>query len=227
MPLHLDIKRKLSSRSERVKSVDLHPTEPWVLSALYSGSLMIWNYATQSLVKTLEVSSLNAKFVARKQWLLRNKAFGTALDFSWSPTDIGHYIIRENILRLTLCRNFKKVKSEVPRVLSPKELRLIRKIDVVVKNVFWSENGSFIVLASEPSFFVLRYNKAVVAQSFAAGTNLPDEGIDGAFDLLHGISEKVDSTTTRAGGEVMTLAHLKQKVYLLSNARVPNCCGAS
>ncbi|KAL7681163.1 putative WD40/YVTN repeat-like-containing domain superfamily, WD40-repeat-containing [Plasmopara halstedii] len=58
MPLRLDIKRKLYSRSERVKSVDLHPIEPWVLSALYSGSLMIWNYATQSLVKTLEVSSL-------------------------------------------------------------------------------------------------------------------------------------------------------------------------
>jgi len=26
MPLRLDIKRKLSSRSDRVKSVDIHPT---------------------------------------------------------------------------------------------------------------------------------------------------------------------------------------------------------
>ncbi|KAI9916667.1 hypothetical protein PsorP6_016948 [Peronosclerospora sorghi] len=33
---------------------------------------MIWNHATQSLVKTLEISTLpvrNAKFVARKQWV--------------------------------------------------------------------------------------------------------------------------------------------------------------
>ena len=29
--------RKLSSRSDRVKSVDIHPTEPWVLSAMYNG----------------------------------------------------------------------------------------------------------------------------------------------------------------------------------------------
>ncbi|KAF1775234.1 WD40-repeat-containing domain [Phytophthora cactorum] len=510
-PLRLDIKRKLSSRSERVKSVDLHPTEPWVLSALYSGSLMIWNYATQSLVKTLEVSSLpvrNAKFVARKQWIiassddmqvrvfnyntmekvtsfeahsdyirhienftctqvfeghghyvmmvkfnpkdahsfasacldrtvrvwglgsshahfsleghekgvncvayypggdkpyllsgsddhkshcphtgrpwnnltsvlyhprlpliisacedgavrmwhsttyraettlnygmerswslaalpsantlaigydegtivlrlghdtpvvsmdaggsgkliwttnndvhtasikgvvaemglqdgeklplvsrdlgscevypqkvqhnsngryvvvcgdgeyiiytaqqLRNKAFGAALDFCC-------------ISKLTLFRNFKEVKSEKPRVLSAEglfggagaigvkgndaiamfdweELRLIRKIDVVAKNVFWSENGSLVVLACESSFFVLRYNKELVAQAFAAGTNTPEEGVDGAFDLLHEISEKVGTgrgLNYYVGGEVMTLAHLEQKMYLL------------
>uniref|UniRef100_M4BLE0 Beta'-coat protein n=2 Tax=Hyaloperonospora arabidopsidis (strain Emoy2) TaxID=559515 RepID=M4BLE0_HYAAE len=185
---------------------------------------------------------------------LRNKAFGAALDFSWSPTGTGDYVVRESVSKLTLFRNFKEVKSEKPRVLSAEglfggtgaigvkgndaiamfdweELRLIRKIDVVVKNVFWSENGSLVVLASESSYFVLRYNKEVVAQSFAAGTNSPEEGVDGAFDLLHEISEKVGTGTwvgdcflyTNAGGrlnyyvggEVMTLAHLEQKMYIL------------
>ncbi|KAF1774276.1 Coatomer, WD associated region [Phytophthora cactorum] len=96
---------------------------------------------------------------------------------------------------------------------------------------FWSENGSLVVLACESSFFVLRYNKELVAQAFAAGTNTPEEGVDGAFDLLHEISEKVGTGTwvgdcflyTNAGGrlnyyvggEVMTLAHLEQKMYLL------------
>ncbi|CBY39886.1 unnamed protein product, partial [Oikopleura dioica] len=37
MPLRLDIRRELTARSERVKSVDLHPTEPWLLCSLYSG----------------------------------------------------------------------------------------------------------------------------------------------------------------------------------------------
>ena len=31
MPLKLNIRRKLTSRSDRVKSVDLHPDEPWML----------------------------------------------------------------------------------------------------------------------------------------------------------------------------------------------------
>lgn len=41
------IQRKLLSRSDRVKSVDLHPTEPWVLASLYNGHVYIYNYETQ------------------------------------------------------------------------------------------------------------------------------------------------------------------------------------
>ncbi|TDH67765.1 hypothetical protein CCR75_006014 [Bremia lactucae] len=185
---------------------------------------------------------------------LRNKAFGAALDFCWSPMGTGDYVVRESVSKLTLFRNFKEVKSVKPRVISAEgmfggagaigvkgndaiamfdweELRLIRKIDVAVKNVFWSENGSLVVLACDSSFFVLRYNKEMVAQAFAAGTNSIEDGVDGAFDLLHEISEKVGTGAwvgdcflyTNAGGrlnyyvggEVMTLAHLEQKLYLL------------
>ncbi|KAG4211768.1 hypothetical protein ERO13_A02G122100v2 [Gossypium hirsutum] len=73
MPFRLKIKRKLSQRSERVKSVDLHPTEPWILASLYSGTLCIWNYQSQTMVKSFEVTELpvrSAKFVARKQWVV-------------------------------------------------------------------------------------------------------------------------------------------------------------
>ncbi|XP_067102070.1 coatomer subunit beta'-like isoform X1 [Osmerus mordax] len=73
MPLRLDIKRKLTSRSDRVKSVDLHPTEPWMVASLYNGSVCVWNHETQTLVKTFEVCDLPvrvAKFVARKHWVI-------------------------------------------------------------------------------------------------------------------------------------------------------------
>ncbi|TYJ17985.1 hypothetical protein E1A91_A09G090900v1 [Gossypium mustelinum] len=73
MPLRLEIKRKLAQRSERVKSVDLHPTEPWILASLYSGTVCIWNYQSQTMAKSFEVTELpvrSAKFVARKQWVV-------------------------------------------------------------------------------------------------------------------------------------------------------------
>ncbi|XP_020244249.1 coatomer subunit beta'-1-like isoform X2 [Asparagus officinalis] len=73
MPLRLEIKRKLAQRSERVKSVDLHPTEPWILASLYSGSVCIWDYQTQTMAKSFEVTELpvrSAKFIARKQWVV-------------------------------------------------------------------------------------------------------------------------------------------------------------
>ena len=46
-PLRLDIKRKLSARSDRVKCVDLHPTEPWMLASLYNGNVHVWNHESQ------------------------------------------------------------------------------------------------------------------------------------------------------------------------------------
>ncbi|CAN0378696.1 unnamed protein product [Ascophyllum nodosum] len=73
MPLRLEIKKKLSSRSDRVKSVDIHPTEPWVLSALYNGNVFIWDYEAGNLVKSFEVCTLPvrcARFIVRKQWFI-------------------------------------------------------------------------------------------------------------------------------------------------------------
>lgn len=73
MPLRLDIKRRLTARSDRVKSVDLHPTEPWMVVSLYSGTVVVWNHETQTMVKTFELCDLPvrvAKFVARKHWII-------------------------------------------------------------------------------------------------------------------------------------------------------------
>lgn len=55
-PLRLDIKRKLTARSDRVKCVDLHPKEPWMLASLYNGNVHIWNHETATLIKSYEVS---------------------------------------------------------------------------------------------------------------------------------------------------------------------------
>ncbi|KAK1397697.1 hypothetical protein POM88_007560 [Heracleum sosnowskyi] len=59
-PLRLEIKRKLVQRSERVKSVDLHPTEPWILASLYSGTVCIWNYQSQTMSKSFEIWNLGS-----------------------------------------------------------------------------------------------------------------------------------------------------------------------
>lgn len=45
--LFLDLQKKFSVRSDRVKCVDLHPSEPWILVSLYNGNIYIYNYQTQ------------------------------------------------------------------------------------------------------------------------------------------------------------------------------------
>ncbi|KAI7817585.1 coatomer WD associated region-domain-containing protein [Gamsiella multidivaricata] len=71
--MKLEIKKKMMAHSERVKSMDFHPTEPWLLASLYDGHAYIWNYETQALVKTFEVSDQPvraAKFIARKNYVI-------------------------------------------------------------------------------------------------------------------------------------------------------------
>jgi coatomer subunit beta' len=45
--MKLDIKKKLLNRSDRVKSVDLHPTLPWVVISLYAGTVTIYDFEAQ------------------------------------------------------------------------------------------------------------------------------------------------------------------------------------
>lgn len=71
--MRLDIKRQLFARSERVKGIDFHPTEPWILTTLYSGHVYIWSYETQSIVKTFELTDVPVRagrFIARKNWIV-------------------------------------------------------------------------------------------------------------------------------------------------------------
>jgi len=184
---------------------------------------------------------------------LRNKSYGSGLDFAWSPMGTGDYAVRESLSKITLYKNFKQMQSERPRVCTAEglfgggaigvrgsdciafydwdALRLIRKIDVLPTNVYWSEGGDLVLLVCEDSYYVLSYDRDVVNESFANGNNSRDEGVAGAFDLLHEIAEGVGTGkwigdcflyTNNAGrlnyyvgGEVITLSHFDQTLYLL------------
>jgi len=64
-----EIQRQLFARSERVKGIDFHPVEPWILTTLYNGHVYIWSYETQAIVKTFELTDVPVRagrFVARK-----------------------------------------------------------------------------------------------------------------------------------------------------------------
>ncbi|KAI7572854.1 hypothetical protein KC346_g20361, partial [Hortaea werneckii] len=69
----LNVQRQLFARSERVKGIDFHPTEPWILTTLYSGHVYIWSYTTQSIIKTFELTDVPVRagrFIARKNWIV-------------------------------------------------------------------------------------------------------------------------------------------------------------
>lgn len=73
MRMSLDIKKKFSTSSDRVKCIDQHLTEPWILCSLYNGRVVIYNTQNEAIVKEWEVTEYpvrSAKFICRKQWVI-------------------------------------------------------------------------------------------------------------------------------------------------------------
>jgi coatomer subunit beta' len=107
----------------------------------------------------------------------RNRSFGSALEFAWS-TD-GEYAVRESTSKIKIFnKTFQERKSIRPNISADGiyggallavrssecvcfydwvECRLIRRIDVVAKNIYWSDNGDLVAISSDNSFYILKY----------------------------------------------------------------------
>ncbi|PIA65170.1 hypothetical protein AQUCO_00100570v1 [Aquilegia coerulea] len=181
----------------------------------------------------------------------RNRSFGSALEFVWSSD--GEYAARESTSRIKLfSKNFQEKKSIRPTFSTERifggillamcsneficfydwtECRLIRRIDVNVKNLYWADSGDMVVIASDTSFFILKYNRDIVSSYWDSGKPVEEEGVEDSFELLHEINERVrtgvwvgdcfiyNNSSWRlnycVGGEVTTMFHLDRPMYLL------------
>lgn len=190
----------------------------------------------------------DGEFIIYTAQALRNKAFGQALDFVWSGTGTGDYCIRESISRIKIFKNFKESKSIRPATSSAEGIfggncvgvkggdgsilfydwesgSFIRKIDVDAKEVYWSESGNMVCIATSESAYVLSYDAQATASAVAMGQVSEELGIEGTFDLLYEISDSVTSgkwvgdcfiflnnsgrLNYTVGGQLQTLVHLE------------------
>ena len=42
------------TESTRVKSISFHPTRPWILAALHTGSIQLWDYRIKTLIEKFD-----------------------------------------------------------------------------------------------------------------------------------------------------------------------------
>jgi len=182
----------------------------------------------------------------------RNQAYGNALDFVWGNYK-SSYAVRENSSRIKIFDDFKETQILKPDFnaetiyggqllgVASKDFvclydwqncRLIRKIDVTAKALFWSESGDQLVITTDSAFYVLKYNKDKVTRILEQGTiPIPDDGIEDSFDVIHEIPERVRTgcwigecfiyTTSSnrlnycVGAKTETISHLDRRLYLL------------
>ncbi|CAL5373637.1 unnamed protein product [Camellia sinensis] len=169
----------------------------------------------------------------------RNRSFGSALEFVWSSD--GEYAVRESTSKIkifskTFQGSWKRKRGVSGRhfllsVYMGELYWLIRRIDVNVKNLYWADSGDLVAIASDTSFYILKYNRDVVSAHLDSGRPVDEQGVEDAFELLYEINERIrtglwvgdcfiyNNSTWRlnycVGGEVTTMFHLDRPMYLL------------
>ena len=158
----------------------------------------------------------DGEFIIYTSQALRNKAFGSALDFVWSGSGTGDYAIRESISKIKIFKNFKELHSFKPNTASAEGLyggqlvgvkgsdnavlfydwessTFIQKIDVNPTEVYWSDAGNLVLIACSDGAYVLSHDVVKTANSIAAGNFTEEAGVEGSFDLLYEISDTIVS----------------------------------
>uniref|UniRef100_A0A9I9DJD0 COPA/B second beta-propeller domain-containing protein n=1 Tax=Cucumis melo TaxID=3656 RepID=A0A9I9DJD0_CUCME len=90
------------------------------------------------------------------------------------------------------------------------EGRLIHRIDVNVKNLYWADSGDLVAIANDTSFYILKYNRDAVSSYLDSGRPVDEQGVEDEFELLHEVNERA-----RTGLWVTTMFHLNRPMYLL------------
>ncbi|OZC09928.1 coatomer subunit beta' family protein [Onchocerca flexuosa] len=189
----------------------------------------------------------DGEYIVYTAMALRNKAFGSGLEFVWS-TDPSEYAVRESASNIKIFKNFKEVRTLRPDVImegieggplvAARSLNalcfydwetgsLIRRIEISAKHVYWSDNAEMVAIASDDTFYILKYNKEAVENVAAADI----DGIEDAFDVIGEVQESIKTAiwigdcfifTTDlnrlnyyVGGEIVTIAHMDRPLYLL------------
>ncbi|KAF9807635.1 hypothetical protein SFRURICE_008848 [Spodoptera frugiperda] len=195
----------------------------------------------------------DGEYIIYTAMALRNKAFGTAQEFVWA-FDSSEYATLENSSTIKVFKNFKERKSFKPEygaegiyggfMLGVKSisgvafsfydwenLELIRRIEIQPRHVYWSESGNLVCLAADDSYYVLKYNAAVVTRARETNSNITEDGIEDAFEVVGAVNEVVKTglwvgdcfiytnslnrINYYVGGEIVTISHLDHTMYIL------------
>ncbi|CAL1264920.1 unnamed protein product [Larinioides sclopetarius] len=193
----------------------------------------------------------DGEYIIYTAMALRNKSFGSAQEFVWA-LDSSEYAVRESSTSVKIFKNFKEKKAFKPEygaeaifgghMLGVKSisglafydwetLDLVRRIEIQPKNIYWSESGELVSIATDETFYILRYNSEAVIKAKHFKTPIPEDGIEQAFDVLGMHMETVKTglwvgdcfiytnslnrLNYYVGGEIVTIAHLDRVMYLL------------
>ena len=186
----------------------------------------------------------DGEYIIYTSQALRNKAYGSALEFVWSSQATGDYAIRESSSRVRLFKNFKEHKQIALPMSSADgifggaclavqgpdcicffdwdEGEFIRKIDVAPTDIYWNDTADACVLVCDDSYFVLKYDMEIVKGALDTDSASAEEGVDGSFELDYTINDVVK--TGQWVGDCFLYTNDKGKLHYFVGGEVMTLC---
>ena len=103
------------------------------------------------------------------------------------------------------------------------DLPLFAEAEPPSAQVYWSGTGNLVAIASDDSYYVLRFDRDAYTNFLESGGEMDDEGVEEAFELVAEVSESIRSarwvgdclvyTTSNnrlnylVGGQTHTISH--------------------
>ena len=144
--LKLETTKKFKHYGDKVKSLSIHPDKPLLAAAHYNGKLSIFNYDTQTIVKTLEVSDKPLRCVI---WVPGDRLFTAGDDikikaFNFHTTDkLCEFEGHKDFLRKII---FNPISSHLLSCSDDKTIiQWISSGHTFIKNQQWTEHRHFVM----------------------------------------------------------------------------------
>ncbi|KAM0906440.1 hypothetical protein ACQ4PT_016754 [Festuca glaucescens] len=106
--------------AQQVCFIDVHPTEPWIMTTNHAGSFRIWNYLTMAALNSFQLAAYEsvhvAKFITREKWLVIGDRDGGILVYNYEEEeDVKSFDAHDS------CITTLAVHPTLPFVLSSSE----------------------------------------------------------------------------------------------------------
>uniref|UniRef100_A0ACD5TR05 Uncharacterized protein n=1 Tax=Avena sativa TaxID=4498 RepID=A0ACD5TR05_AVESA len=105
--------------AQQVSSIDVHPTEPWIMTTNHVGSLRVWDYRTMAALNSFQLVPYEpvhvAKFVAREKSIIAGDPDGGILVYNYENEDVHSFDAHDS------CITTLAVHATSPLMLSSSE----------------------------------------------------------------------------------------------------------